>query len=146
MTLIDFVFPKLRTPETWSDKSLKSIFSDDPSTNNMVNVAKHCWNHHQCTFVLLIVHWKVNWVGKSLCYSYAKLLGLLVNTLLADEKYPLLKKDNLRLRIQMQLSQKQNFFSIFLPVILKSRWNFEHFGTKDSLINFVILQLRTPKT
>ena len=42
MTLIDFVFPKLRTPKTWSDKSLKSIFPHDPSTNKVVNVAKHC--------------------------------------------------------------------------------------------------------
>ena len=67
-----FLFPKIRTPKTWSHKRLKSIFSDDPLTNNMVNVAKHCWNQHQCTFVLLIDHWKVNWVGKSLCYWHAK--------------------------------------------------------------------------
>ena len=42
MTLIDFDFPKLRTPETWSDKCLKSPVSDIPSTSNMVNVPKHC--------------------------------------------------------------------------------------------------------
>ena len=40
MTLIDFDFPKLRTPETWSDKCLKSPVSDIPSTSNMVNVTK----------------------------------------------------------------------------------------------------------
>ena len=42
MTLIDFVFPKLQTPKTWSDKCLKSPVSEDPSTSNMVNVPKHC--------------------------------------------------------------------------------------------------------
>ena len=40
-----------------------------------------------------------------------KILGLLVNTLAADEKYHVLKWDNLTIPIQMQLSQKQNFFS-----------------------------------
>ena len=42
MTLIDFVFPKLRPPKTWSDKSLKSPVSEDPSTSNMVNMPNHC--------------------------------------------------------------------------------------------------------
>ena len=42
MTLIDFVFPKLRPPKTWSDKCLKRPVSEDPSTSNMVNFSKHC--------------------------------------------------------------------------------------------------------
>ena len=42
MTLIDFVFPKLRTPKTWSDKCLKRPNSEDLSTSGMVNVPKHC--------------------------------------------------------------------------------------------------------
>ena len=42
MTLIDFVFPKLRPPKTWSDKCLKSPVSEDLSTSNMMNVPKHC--------------------------------------------------------------------------------------------------------
>ena len=37
MTLIDFLFSKLQPPITWSDKSLKSIVSEYPSTSNMVN-------------------------------------------------------------------------------------------------------------
>ena len=50
-----------------------------------------------------------------------QILGLLVNTLAADEMYPLLKRDNLTIPIQMQLSQKQKPFSAFLASILKSR-------------------------
>ena len=42
MTLRDFVFPKLRTPETWSDKCLKSLVSEDASASNMVNTPNHC--------------------------------------------------------------------------------------------------------
>ena len=41
MTLADFVFPKLRTPKTESDKCLKSPVSEDPSTSNMAIVHKH---------------------------------------------------------------------------------------------------------
>ena len=71
MILIGFVFRKLRTPKTWSDKCLKSRLSEDPSTSNIVNELKHFLNLHQCTFILLIDQWKVNWVGKSLCYWHA---------------------------------------------------------------------------
>ena len=42
MALIDFVFSKLRTPKTWSDKCLKSPVSADAYTSNMVNMPKHC--------------------------------------------------------------------------------------------------------
>ena len=72
VTLIDFEFPKLRTPKTWSDKCLKSPVSEDPLTSNMVNVPKHCWNLHNTTFIRLIDHCQVNWVGKSLCYWHGK--------------------------------------------------------------------------
>ena len=41
MTLIDFVFPKLRTPKTWLDKCPKRPVSEDPSTSNMINGPKY---------------------------------------------------------------------------------------------------------
>ena len=50
-----------------------------------------------------------------------KILGLLVNTLAANEKYPVLNRDNLTIPIQMQLSQKQKTFSEFFAGFLKSR-------------------------
>ena len=42
MTLIDLIFPKLRLPETWSYKFLKSPVSEDASASSMVNVPKLC--------------------------------------------------------------------------------------------------------
>ena len=42
MTLIDFVFPKLRTPKCWLDKYLKRPASEDASTSNMVNGPGRC--------------------------------------------------------------------------------------------------------
>ena len=79
---------------------------------------------------------KFSW-KKSLLLAY-QILVLLFNTLAADEKYHLLKRDNLTVPIQMQLSQKQKTFSRFLAAIPNSRWNFEHFDKKDSLIEFEI--------
>ena len=56
-----------------------------------------------------------------------QVLRLLVNTLAADEKYPLLNRDNLTIPIQMQLSKKQETFSDFYAAFLKSRLNFKDF-------------------
>ena len=86
---------------------------------------------------------KLSW-KKSLLLT-CQILGLLVNTLAADEKYPLLKRDNLTIPIQMQLSQKEETFSLFSLAFLKSRRNFEHFDKKSVFIDFVILKLGTLK-
>ena len=58
-------------------------------------------------------------------------LGLLLNTLAAEEKYALLNKDNITIPIQMQLSQKQKTFSEFFASFFKSRGNFEHFDKEN---------------
>ena len=49
-----------------------------------------------------------------------QILGLLVNALATDEKYPDLKRGNITLPIHMQLSEKQKRFSEFFGAILKS--------------------------
>ena len=61
---------------------------------------------------------KLSW-KKSLLLT-CKILGLLVNTLAADEKYPVLNRDNLTIPIQMQLSQETKNFSEFFSSIFKS--------------------------
>ena len=45
--------------------------------------------------------------------------------MIADGKYSLLNRDNLRQPIQMQVSQKQETFSEFFSAFLKSSLNFE---------------------
>ena len=72
MTFIDFLFPKLRTPKTWLDKCLKGPVSEDPSRSGMVNVNKHCSNLHRVTFIKVIDHCQVTWVGKNLSYWHGK--------------------------------------------------------------------------
>ena len=86
---------------------------------------------------------KLSW-KKSLLLT-CKILGLLVNTLAADEKYPVLNRDNLTIPIQKQLSQKQKTFSQFFVAFLKSTINFKYFEKNMTLIDFVFPKLRTPK-
>ena len=95
------------------------------------------------------IHWslptQLSW-KKSLLLT-CKVLGLLLNTLAPNEKYPVLNRDNLTIQIQMQLSQKQKSFSEFVAIVSKSRLNFEHFEKrKMALTAFVVQILRTLKT
>ena len=68
-------------------------------------------------------------------------MGLLVNTLAADEEYPVLNTDNLTIPIQMQLSQKKKTFSQFFDAFLKSRLNFEYFEKKYDPHRFCICKI-----
>ena len=54
------------------DKFLKSSILEDPSTRNMVNVPKHCWNLHHSTFIIFIDHYQVNWVWIRVSYWHAQ--------------------------------------------------------------------------
>ena len=63
------------------------------------------------------IHWSL---ARELCSKKSllmicQILGPLAITLAADEKYPVLNRDNLTIPIQMQLSQKERkiLFSIF---------------------------------
>ena len=93
---------------------------------------KSAWQH------LYHIHWslpsQLSW--KKSLFLTCQILGLLVNTLAADEKYPVLNRDNLTIPIQMQLSQKHKTFCQFFTAFLKSRWNFEHFDKKDDVHRF----------
>ena len=72
MTLIDFLFLKLGTPQMWLNKCLKSLISEDMSTSNMVNEPKHYSNLYEGTFTIFTDHCQGNWVGKILSYWHAK--------------------------------------------------------------------------
>ena len=70
---------------------------------------KSAWQH------LYHIHWslpsQLSW--EKYLFLTCQILGLLVNTLAAHEKYPVLNRDNLTIPIQVQLSQKQkSSFSI----------------------------------
>ena len=93
----------------------------------------------------------IDWSLKSqLCWKKSLLLtcqvlGLLVNILAADEKYPFLKRDSLTLNFKMQFTQKQKTFSQFFPEFLKFRLNFEYFETKYDPRRFCISEVTARK-
>ena len=53
------------------------------------------------------------------------------NTLIADDKYSPLNRENLTQPIRTKLSQKQEAFPQFFLAFSKSALNFEHFQKKD---------------
>ena len=61
-----------------------------------------------------------------------KILTVFLNTLTADDKYSVPKRDNLREPIEMLLSEKQKAFSQFFLTFLKFRLNFQRFPKRDS--------------
>ena len=64
-----------------------------------------------------------------------QILRLLVNTLAAEEKCPVLNRENLTIPIQMQLSLNQKTFAQFFVAFLKSILNFNYFEKKMTLID-----------
>ena len=59
------------------------------------------------------------------------MLRLFVNTLTADGKYSLLKREKLTQPVEILLSEKEKTFSEFFSSFLISTLNFEHFRKKD---------------
>ena len=89
------------------------------------------------------IHWSLarKLSSKKSLLLTCQILGLLLNTLAADEKYPVLNRDNLTIPIQMQLSQKQKTFSQLFRELLKSRINYKHFERKEYPHRFCIFEI-----
>ena len=60
-----------------------------------------------------------------------EILGVFVNTVTADDKYPVQDCENLQSSIQMQSSYKQKIFSEFFKPFMKCPSNFKDFRKKD---------------
>ena len=63
----------------------------------------------------------------------------------ANEKYPVLNRDNLTIPIQMQLSQKEKTFSQFLDAFFKSSLNFKRFEKENDPHNFCVSKITDSK-
>ena len=62
---------------------------------------------------------------------FGEILGMFLNTLSADGKYPIEDWEDLPLPIQMELYEKRKPFSQFFVRFLESTSNFKHFEGKD---------------
>ena len=63
--------------------------------------------------------------------ALGEILGVFLNTLTADGKYPVQDCENLLLAIQMQLSEKRKTFPESFVPFLESTSNFKYFEKKD---------------
>ena len=90
------------------------------------------------------VYWSLarKFCSKKSLLLTCQILGLLVNTLATDEKYPVLNRDNLTIPIEMQLSEKEKSFSQFFPRFLKSMSNFAPFEEKYDPHSFLSSKIR----
>ena len=70
-----------------------------------------------------------------------QILGPPVNTLAADERYPVLNRDDLSVGSQIQLSQKQKTFSQFFAAFLKFSLNFQYFQKNEYPYRFSIFEV-----
>ena len=89
------------------------------------------------------IHWSLpsQLSRKTSLLLTCQIFWLLPNTLAADEKYPVVNRDNLMIPIQMSLSQKQKTLSQFLAAFFNFRLNFKYFERKDDPHRFCISEI-----
>ena len=75
-----------------------------------------------------------------------EILGVFVNTLTADDKYPVRDCENLAFLIQTPLSEKEKTFSQFFVRFLEVSASFKDFEKNMIVIANVVPILRTVKT
>ena len=75
-----------------------------------------------------------------------KILGLLLNTLTADERYSFLIRDNLTQPIQLQLCNIPKTFSELLCLFFRSRLNFEDSLKSDDPNSLCIIHITDCET
>ena len=131
MIVIANVFPKLQTVKEFVKKlARKRRFRnsfDSQNVNGCQTLVKPAWEHFYSIFGSLRreMPWKI-----SLLFKF-EILGVFVNTLTADGKYPVWDCENLKFRIQLQLSSNQKTFSHFFVPFMESSSNFKYFRKKD---------------
>ena len=83
----------------------------------------------------------VNLIRKMSYLELCEKLGVAVNTLTADDKYPVEDWQNLPLSIQTQLFEKRKTFSESFVPFPKSKSNFKHFEKKDNRHSYCISEI-----
>ena len=74
-----------------------------------------------------------------------EVIGVFVNTLTADYKYPVRYCENLPFPNKMQLSKKRKTFCHFFVPLMESTWNFKHLKKKKVAIANAFRKLQTAK-
>ena len=134
MLVMTNVFVKLKTA-----KDVVGQMSKEPCFRTLFDIqyvkgsqrlVKSAWE--QFYHVVSPLWGKLIW--KTSFLVICKILGVLVNTFTANDKYPLRNYENLSLSIQMQLSEKWNTFSQFFVSFLEFPSDFEQFEKKNMMV------------
>ena len=99
-------------------------------------VGKSPW---ESFFMFFIIARELTWKMSPLVLG--EIVGVFLNTLTDDGMYPVQGCENLQLPIQMQLSGKQKYFSLFFVPFLESSWNFKHFEKKVDCHSYCISEI-----
>ena len=123
--------PKLRTVKNFVRSFCQKRRFGTPPYSQHVTVfqvlAKSPWERFYHAFSSF---WeKLIWKMSS--RLFLEILGVFLNKLTADGKYPVEEWENLRLPMQMQLSEKRKTFSQLFAPFLESTSNFKHFEKRD---------------
>ena len=132
-----FCISEMRTLKTWLDKCLKRLVYEDPSTSNIANVAKHCWNLYYSILMIFIVHCLGNWVGKSLSYWHAKSWDWLLTHWLPLKSILFFKGTISWCQFICNYLRNKKLFLNFLLHFFKSIWSFEPFEKRDDPHSFL---------
>ena len=117
----------------WLDKGLKSPISEYISTVIMLKFPKGSSNLHESSLACVSSLWeKAIW--KTPLLWICEILGVFINTLNIDHKYPVLNCEDWSHPIQVQLSEKRNHFLQYFVPFLEFRSNFKHFEKKMIVI------------
>ena len=125
MILITDVFPKLRTVKIFVRKLSQEHRLRTGSGSQHVKVTQMLAKFPRDYFYRVFFSFSVNFIRKMSPLLLGEILGLFVNTLTADGKYPVQGCENLQLPSQMQLSQKPKYFSGFFVPFLETTSNFK---------------------
>ena len=104
-------YRKKRLRNMWVVKCRKGSMSEHLAKVNMLNSLKNCTTALPSYCLITLAKTELKNVGLSL----SEMLGVFFNTLIADNKYSLRNRKNLRQPIQLQLFKKQKIFSHFFP-------------------------------
>ena len=125
MILITDVFPNLRTVKIFVRKLSQEHRLRTGSGSQHVKVTQMLAKFPRDYFYRVFFSFSVNFIRKMSPLVLGEILGLFVNTLTADGKYPVQGCENLQLPSQMQLSQKPKYFSGFFVPFLETTSNFK---------------------
>ena len=131
MMVIPNVFPKLQTVKILvSPLCENSRFGTRFDSQHMKvsqKLPKSPWDNFFHVFSSL---WEI-FIWKMSPQLFPEILGMLLNTLIVDGKYPVEHWEKWQFPKQMQLSEKLKTFSQFFLPFLESTSNFKHFEKKD---------------